>query len=157
MAQSPQLKAVYQRAMVLQHRASNLPDSQQALLSEALQELQTVLEELQTSEEELHYHNEALISTRQAVDAERQRYQELFEFAPDGYLVTDANGKIQEANQAIALLLNVSQQFMVGKPLLVFIEPSDRSRFHLTLDRLQRLDKLQDWEIHLRSPPAIVF
>ena len=157
MAQSPQLVAVYQRAWILQQRANALPDSQQALLSEALEELQAVLEELQASEAELRHQNEALANTRQAVESERQRYQELFEFAPDGYLVTDANGRIQEANNAIASLLNVSQQFLVGKPLLVFIDQPDHSTFYLKLDRLQQLDKLQDWKIHLRSPKRSPF
>lgn len=151
MAQSPQLIAVYQRAGVLQQRARRLPVSQQAILAEALEELQAVLEELQASEASLHEQNEALVGTRQTVEAERQRYRELFEFAPDGYLVTDANGRIQEANRAIAALLHVSQPFLVGKPLLVFIDQPDHSRFHLTLDRLQQLDKLQDWEVCLRS------
>ncbi|MBD1999780.1 PAS domain-containing protein [Leptolyngbya sp. FACHB-541] len=154
---SPQLKAVYQRAWVLQQRANDLPESQQALLSEALTELQAVLEELQASEAELHLQNEALVNTRQAVESERQRYRELFEFAPDGYLVTDANGRIEEANNAIATLLNVSQEFLVGKPLLVFIDQPDRSSFHLKLDRLQQLDKLQDWQIRLRSPQRSPF
>lgn len=157
MAQSPQLKAVYQRAWVLQQRANDLPELQQALLAEALDELQAVLEELQASEAELHHHNEMLVNTRQAVEFERQRYQELFEFAPDGYLVTDINGRIQVANHAIAALLNVSQEFLVGKPLLVFIEQPDRSIFHLKLDRLQQLDKLQDWQIRLRSPQRSPF
>lgn len=157
MAQSPQLVAVYQRAWILQQRANALPNSQQALFSEALEELQAVLEELQASEAELRHQNEELVNTRQAVESERQRYQELFEFAPDGYLVTDASGRIQEANNAIASLLNVSQPFIVGKPLLVFIDQPDRSRFHLTLDRLQQLDKLEDWEIHLRSPKRSPF
>ncbi|MBW4652141.1 MAG: PAS domain S-box protein [Kaiparowitsia implicata GSE-PSE-MK54-09C] len=151
MLQSPQLEAVYQRAGVLQQRANDLPASQQALLSQALEELQTVLEELQTSEDELRYQNDALIATRQAVEAERQRYRELFEFAPDGYLVTDENGRIQEANCAIATMLQVSQEFLVGKPLLVFIDPPNRSRFHFTLDQLRQLDMLQDWEMRLRS------
>src|SRR5689334_2001228 len=110
---SPQLQAVYQRAWVLQQRANDLPELQQSLLSEALEELQAVLEELQASEAELHHQNEALVNTRQAVESERQRYRELFEFAPDGYLVTDANGRILEANNAIAALLNVSQEFLV--------------------------------------------
>ncbi len=157
MPQSPQLKAVYQRATVLQNRANDLPESQHILVSQALEELQTVLEELQVSEEELRCQNEALLATRQAVEAERQRYQELFEFAPDGYLVTDANGRIQEANAAIAELLNVSQQSLVDKPLLVFIAQPDRTTFHLTLDRLQQLDKLQDWEVRLRSPQRSPF
>ncbi|MDX2096621.1 MAG: PAS domain-containing protein, partial [Leptolyngbyaceae cyanobacterium bins.59] len=86
--------------------------SQKTLLSEALEELQAVLEELQASEAELHHQNEALVNTRQAVESERQRYKELFEFAPDGYLVTDANGRILEANHAIVTLLNVSQEFL---------------------------------------------
>lgn len=50
---SPQLKAVDQRAWVLQQRANDLPESQQSLLLEALAELQSVLEELQASEAEL--------------------------------------------------------------------------------------------------------
>lgn len=149
---SPQLRAVYQRAGILQQRANSLPELQQTLLSEALEELHAVLEELQASEAELHLQNEVLINTRQAVELERQRYRELFEFAPDGYLVTDASGRIQEANNAIKALLNVSQEFLVDKPLLIFIDQPDRFSFHLTLDRLQQLDKLQDWQIRLRSP-----
>ncbi len=151
MTQSPQLKAVYQRSMALQEQANTLPNSQRVILSHALKALQTVLEELQTSEEELRAQNEALVNTRQAVEAERQRYQELFEFAPDGYLVTDAKGRIQEANRAIATMLQVSQHFMVGKPLYIFIDPHYHSVFHLKLDRLQRLEKLKDWEIYLCS------
>lgn len=148
---SPQLEAVYQRVWVLQQRANALPVSQQALLSQALEELQSVLEELQASETELRFQNEVLVDTRQAVEAERQRYRELFEFAPDGYLVTDADGRIQEANQAIAILLNVSQPYLVGKPLLVFINQPDHATFHLKLDQLQQVDKLQDWQLRLRS------
>ncbi len=122
-----------------------------------MEELQAVLEELQAAEENLRYQNEELVSTRQAVEAERQRYQELFELAPDGYLVTDANGRIQEANCAIASLLNVSQQFLVGKPLLVFIDQPDRSTFHPKLDRLRQLDKLQDWGVRLRPHKSSPF
>ncbi|MCY7273755.1 MAG: PAS domain-containing protein [Phormidesmis sp. CAN_BIN44] len=147
---SPQLAAVYQRALVLQQRADELPEAQQALLSAAFKELQAVLEELQTSEEELRDQNQELVNTRRAVEAERQRYQELFEFAPDGYLVTDVNGKIQEANRAALVMLNVSQEFLVGKPLSVFIDHPERYRFDRELDRLQQSEKLQDWEIRLR-------
>jgi hypothetical protein len=42
--------------------------------------------------EELQAINAALTQTQQAVIREQLRYQELFEFAPDGYLVTDLTG-----------------------------------------------------------------
>jgi len=47
------------------------------------EEPQTTLEELQLADLELHL-KEELAAARQTV-TERQRYQELFEFAPDAY------------------------------------------------------------------------
>ena len=49
--------------------------------------------------EELKIASEELQAIRIVVEKERQRYQELFDFAPDGYLVTDTNGIILEANR----------------------------------------------------------
>ena len=43
-----------------------------------------------------------LEASRQTVEVQRQRYQDLFEFAPDAYLVTDIEGTIWEANRAAA-------------------------------------------------------
>ncbi len=86
-----------------------------------LEELQTALEELRVAEEELRTQNDALLASQEVIEAERQRYHDLFEFAPDGYLVTDINGTIQEANRAAARMFNVEQRFLVGKPLVNFI------------------------------------
>src|SRR3712207_5852756 len=63
-----------------------------------LQEMATALEELRVAEEELTVQAEQLTAAAEVVDAERERYGELFEFAPDAYLETDAHGKILIAN-----------------------------------------------------------
>jgi PAS domain S-box-containing protein len=99
------------------------------LLLEALAELSTSLVELGMSGEELNRQNEELIETRQQVEAERSHYKELFEFTPDGYLVTDANATIPEANRATATLLGVRQDFLIGKPLIVFIAEGEHDKF----------------------------
>jgi PAS domain S-box-containing protein len=92
-----------------------------------------------------------LIVTRQAVEAERQRYQELFEFAPDGYLVTDAQGMIGEANQVAAALLGVRQDWLSGKPLIVFVVEEDRRVLHTHLRQLQEQGHpRQEWEVGLQ-------
>jgi PAS domain S-box-containing protein len=66
----------------------------------------------------------------------RMRYQEFFEFAPDGYLVTDALGVILEANHATAALLQCSKAFLIGKPLGLFVMEGHRSLFYHQLVKL---------------------
>lgn len=73
------------------------PLLQQELLVESLDELYTTLEEMEVASEALYQQNEALMLARAAAAEESQRYQDLFEFAPDAYLVTDAWGNIQDS------------------------------------------------------------
>ena len=47
--------------------------------------------------------------------SDRRRYQELFEFAPDGYIVSDGFGVIQEANQAALALLQERGAALAGR------------------------------------------
>jgi PAS domain-containing protein len=73
--------------------------------------------------EELHTVNEQLTQTQQVAMHEQQRYQELFTFALDGYLVTDLHGLVQEANQAAATLLHAAPDHLAGIPLAIFVAP----------------------------------
>jgi len=60
---------------------------QRALTLETLEALSAAVEELHVAGEELRQQNEELTATRQIAEAERQRYQDLFAFAPDAYLI----------------------------------------------------------------------
>jgi len=91
-----------------------------------------------------------LIAAKEVAELERQRYQDLFEFAPDGYIVIDTLGVIQEANQAATNLLSTEQKLLVGKPLAMFVALQDRQIL------ISQLHNLQQWETSLypaNSPP----
>ena len=100
----------------------------QELTSKLISELNFALHELQTTSIELLEQNEEMAFTRQTLEEERCRYQELFDFAPDVYLVTDTEGIILDANSAATSLFNVSRSMLIGKPLAIFV----RSEEHLT-------------------------
>ena len=100
-------------------------------MQETFQELQATLEELHVAEEELRQQNEELDAAQQLIEAERQRYQELFDFAPEGYLVTDLHGLIREANAAT--LLGVSMRTLKGKPFANYIGEETRGEFRRRL------------------------
>ncbi|MBN3892418.1 MAG: PAS domain S-box protein [Nostoc sp. JL31] len=109
--------------------------------------LQQAITEISISLEELQQQNEELIVTRHLVEAERQRYYDLFNFAPDGYLLTDATGIIQEANYAAAKLLNVRQSYLIGKPMAVFVYQTERQKFRQIMLELQQQGQISREEL----------
>ncbi len=119
-------------------------------LKSANEELHIQAEELEAQTEEITAQNEALYSAGQAVEDERRRYQELFDLAPGGYLVTDQNGAIREANRAAAEMLGVSAERLAGKPLLVFVAKEERPTFYIQLASLQAEGAAHHWEMRLR-------
>lgn len=147
------LDTLRQRVDALQRRTAAGPAQAESYLRDAIEELHASLEELQAADEELRQQNEDLAGAYLAVEAERQRYEELFEFAPDGYLVTDVDGNIREANRAAAVLLGVSQGYLVGKPLTVFVAPEDLRAFRARLAEAaqQRPGRLWDTRLQRRD------
>jgi PAS domain S-box-containing protein len=141
---------VWQRFSALQAQMDKAPDAMPEALGESLEELRTALEELQVSEEALRQQNEELAKMRGALEEQRQRYRELFEFAPDAYLVTDADANIREANRAAALLFGVEARFLAGKPLITFVDPEQHPAFLTELSRLPRARRRHEWELRLR-------
>ncbi|MGC1402007.1 MAG: PAS domain-containing sensor histidine kinase [Thermodesulfobacteriota bacterium] len=138
-----QVAAARRRLEALIERASLSKDP---LLNEALEELSSSLEELGVSEEELRLQNEELMASRLIQEAEQERYQDLFDFTPDGYLVTSPEGIIKEANRAAGLQLGVRQDYLRGKPLRVYIK--DRKDFDALLSRFQgkKTKAIEEWD-----------
>lgn len=135
--------ALHQAHVELAERASELEASNE--------ELQSALENLREAEEELVQQNEALEVARVAAQVEQQRYRDLFDFAPDGYLVMDDEAVVQEANLAAASLLGIQRQFLAGKPFSLFVDPQHHSRFNLYLSQLHLQSQTQTWELTLKS------
>lgn len=109
-------------------------------------QLQEAHEEQEVIGEELRANNEELVAARQAIEAERARYRDLFESAPDGYLVTDADGFILQANIAAAELFQMAALQLAGQPLREFVRGPDRGQFRHRLEALQRAQLPESWE-----------
>ncbi|HKV12050.1 MAG TPA: PAS domain-containing protein, partial [Thermoanaerobaculia bacterium] len=121
---------------------------------EALGALQDALQEVEAVEEALSRQNDDLIATREQLEIERHRYRDLFEQAPDGYLVTDVMGTIDEANRAASRLLNHSPTALRGKPLAVFLNLEQRADFRSLLRDLQPGAKRKEVELILQPSGA---
>lgn len=127
----------------------NLSAEQQELLASTLDELDATVETLRLAGDESRRLLAELTAAHEIVETERERYRDLFQFAPNGYLVTDLNGRIREANRAATNLLNSS----LGPPgrvlLSTFVAARDRPTFQSRLERLRRDEEMGEWDIRL--------
>jgi PAS domain S-box-containing protein len=112
----------------------------------------------ETKEKLLQQHNE-LRAANQALETERIRYRDLFDFAPDGYLVTDLEGRIEEANQAAGALLGARIESVTGSRLVQFVVEGSHHAFEARLERLPKDDagKAQDWQFDICSQTGTSF
>ena len=132
-----QIDAAQERLQELMERVGEPEADPKTLVRMAVEELSSNLEELHVAQEELRQQNEELEATRGQLEAERRRYQELFAFAPDGYLVTDPGGVIREANRAAGELLGVRQDHLAGKSLVLFLPEEGQAEFFTRINRLR--------------------
>jgi PAS domain S-box-containing protein len=123
------------------------------------QELERTHEELAVADQELRQQNDELVNMRQALEAERRRFQELFDLAPDAYLVTDLQGVVHRANQAAVSLLDASQACLVGTPLERYVTEDELAAMLGHLAQLQAgpVGLARRWEMRLQSSAGRVF
>jgi PAS domain S-box-containing protein len=151
-----QLNSFHRQIKSMQWRIDALRSGPEPDSSEIFQTLETTMEELQVAVEELRQTNEALHDSRAEVEAERRRYRDLFDLAPDAYFVTDLQGIIREANRAAVVRLNIDPQFLVGKPLFVFLPEENRPSFRAEVSRLRDEARISEFDVRLiprRLPP----
>jgi PAS domain S-box-containing protein len=122
-----------------------------AVLPVALVELATALEELRVCEEELYAQHDQLAVVGERMEAERHRYQTLFESAPAALVVTDPTGIVREANQAAAELFGAPVRRTIGKPLAVFVHMDDRAAFRTALRQLPDVAWVTAWRFRLQA------
>jgi PAS domain S-box-containing protein len=132
------------------------------LLAAMAAETQTALEELRTTEEELHAQAAQLADAEGALERERRRYQDLFDFAPDAYFITDTLGVIQEANHAVSALVGYARGYVRDKPLSALVHPDDVAALVARLMGLRAAggERVQQFDLRLRprrtGPPVQV-
>jgi len=90
-----------------------------------------LLHELQVHQIELEMQNETLRQAQLALEESRDRYLDLYEFAPVGYLTLGDTGMIIEANLAAAALLGIERQRLIHRPFTSFLSLEDRDHWYL--------------------------
>jgi PAS domain-containing protein len=110
--------------------------------------------ELSTHRIELESQNQELRESRQQIEAARDRYSDLYDFAPVGYVTLDALGNVREINITGAAMLGSERGKVLGQPLIHWLHADCRADFlrHLHL-AFQSRERVLD-EMMLRGDGA---
>ncbi len=93
-------------------------------------DVRDLVHELQVHQIELEMQNEELLRTQQELETSREKYFDLYDLAPVGYVTLDEKGIILEANLTAAALLGKERSHLVGQPLSRFIYKEDQDIYY---------------------------
>ncbi len=108
-----------------------------------------LLHEFQTHQIELEMQIEALHEVQAALEDLRNRYADLYDISPVGYLTLNLDGRIMEINLAGARLLGVDRSQLIGHPFIVFVAKEDCDRWHQQFMRVRQSSAIESFEFGL--------
>jgi PAS domain S-box-containing protein len=106
-----------------------------------------LLQELSVHQEELQAQNAELRRSEAELSLVRDRYKELFDSAPIGYVTIDGSFMIREANFAAASLLGTHRNKLIGNPLSKFMDREQADAYHLHLMKVRNEGTRQSCEL----------
>jgi PAS domain S-box-containing protein len=102
------------------------------------QELQEAREQLAVLQVDVTQAERDALETLRELETSREQYAELYDFAPNSYLILDRNGIIRDANLTAAELLGVDRLKLRDTPFLRFVATPDRHHYLQHLSRCRR-------------------
>ncbi len=134
-----------------------IPEDTAVLDNLASEEIQALIHELRVHQIELETQNEELCRVQEALEAARDRYQQLYEFSPGAYVTLDRSGSIEHTNLTAAALLGVARSALIGKPLGHYANQEDADILALFFRRLRVLKGRQRCEVRMAKADGSVF
>lgn len=120
-------------------------------------EVQRVIDQLRLQQHELESQNEELRRAQTELEVSRNRYSDLYDFAPVGYFTLSRSGLITEVNLKGADLLGADREFLLKKPFYFYVFKRDRPLFHAHRGTLFSGGNRSACEIRLQTDAGIPF
>ena len=93
-------------------------------------DIAVLIYELETHQLELEMQNEELLRVQNEVVEMRDKYTELYDFAPVGYLTVNSNDFMIQGNLKLAAMLGVSRTQLLDQSLTAFVVEEDQDKYY---------------------------
>ncbi len=114
-------------------------------------EFRRIEEDLRIHQIELEAQNEELKTAHAELEVLMDKYQDLYDFAPNAYISLDSEGLFQEANLTTTKLLGTERIALLGKPFHRWIHRDSQDSYHYFLRLLNETNQGQTCEVELKT------
>lgn len=112
--------------------------------------LHSLLHNLQVHQIQLKMQNEELRQAQVALEESRDRYVDLYDFAPIGYLTLTHEGTISEINLPGADMLGVLRKKLIDRRFSQFVAAKDRERWYVYFASVLKQEQRQHCELEFQ-------
>lgn len=116
---------------------------------------ESLAHELRVHQVELESQNEELRQAQLDLAAARDRFIDLYDFAPVGYFTLDSSGRFVEVNLTASALLGVQRRSLLGQPVQRFVVPADAARWREHLQTALQQDGNHRIELSIQPVDAM--
>jgi PAS domain S-box-containing protein len=147
MEKDKEKKAVFKK---LQNRAKALLEQNPSSFHEIVpSDLHELIEKLKIHQIELEMQNNELCITQARLEASQQKYFELYDLAPVGYVMMNPKGIILEINLTAADLLGLPRSQLISKYFGQFVFPDFKDVFYIHCNTVSKTREKKTCELRL--------
>ncbi len=148
---SRELRYLAETSMELRHLAEEREGKRKKKSPLPTTDVQDLVHELEVHQEELKIQNKELQSALAKMEALRDRYVELYDFAPVAYFNLDKMGIITEANLTGSRLLGLERSALIGRPFSRYIHSDFGDAFYLYVKNIIRSGEKEVCELQIKK------
>ena len=120
-------------------------------------DLEHALAELRVHQIELEMQNEALREAQVALEASSDRFVDLYDFAPVGYLTLNTYGLIEEVNLTTVKLLGIERRRLLQRRFTALVGAEDQDRWTRHFAQMLKAGSKASLDLTLRRGEGQVF
>jgi PAS domain S-box-containing protein len=120
-------------------------------------DIQKLVHELEVHQIELEMQNDELRKNQAEIADARDRFLDLYDFAPVAYFTLDGTGRVLEVNLAGANLAGLPRTRLIGMPFTSFLEDKFLNSFHVHLKKVFSSEVAQIDEVRIKQWGKNVF
>jgi len=114
-------------------------------------EMQKLIHELEVQQFELEIQNSELLLARSTAEKTAEKYIDLYDFAPSGYLTLSREGKIIELNLSAANLLGYARKQLINRDFHLFLSDDSKPTFIFFFENIFKFKTKQICDVILSS------